>query len=1399
MKLISKDMGFHYLKQNITILKFLSLPAHLLQKGVVGGLFLALLLAQPFLALAVVYQPGETLNPACLPTDSGCGVAAPLTASSTSTLSLGGAAPNGSLFYVAGTSTLQNIIPAGNLQYSVGSPESRLQNVYTNNLILGSASFVVEDVGGALRFRDANSAIPEFNIDPSSGTTVNGNIFINGGATFANATTTGSHSIGGAFVLGGQSFQNLVGAGLRVASSTLALDNSGDWAGTFDGQEASYFFANSFSTSSANLWLSGRTTDNLTEGANLYYTDARSRNALSSSALGLTYATSTGAFSLISGYNIPLMASTTAWNNFYNTPSSRVTAGTGLAWIANTLGVVGNLATTTINGASGPVFTFNTGTAGSDFTISTSTSTNTLTFNLPSATSAVRGLLTAADWTIFNNKENALATGTSMQYYRGDKTFQTLDTSVVPENGNVYYTDTRFDNRLTLKTTNDLTEGSNLYYTDARARSALSATAPISYSTSTGVSSLTTGNITAPSNPEIMITGGGGAVIGIGVNIAIPEAGTATRGLVSTTTQTFVGDKTFSGASTLATTTASSLTLSPMTQGSLLFAGAGGLMSQNNSNLFWDNTNSRLGIGTTTPVVKLEVAQNEAIKMGDGFFSSGGDFLNISTNNWFNGTVWSSNYENRQGSTLQLTAGDAVFFSSTAGIGVPTFTERMTIKGSGPLAGNVGIGDTSPAAMLTVGNGDLFQVNSSGNIVNLGGAAHSVNNSLGALVIDSAGAGALNIGTGANGKTITLGNTTGATGLVFNSGSGNINFDGSTLYIDTVNNNIGIGTASPSAKLHLVGSELVNSQAAAVGAGTTQRGLQVVAGALGANDGTIRGIDISATVAGTTNIGDELTGLRVETGAIDSNGTTRGLHIYQPSTVSAYTSVVKDLLTLERQGGTLTNALQYVDAGATKFAITAGGNVGVNTASPNGARLEIINGVSTEKALRIVGASSQSDDYFLIEKNGGSDIFSVDQYGTIDLKPTSNAGAILVDGGNVTSGGLLDLKSYDRQNSTTNRGILSIRGNASTLTGALTGQSIDMTAVNTGTSNTQQGLLVLMNNAGSGQSIGVDIQGAASGTNLVDTALKISNAQTAIDFSDATSNINVAGTLNFDTNTLFVDATNNRVGIGTTTPDLRFHVSNTGQTGAVARFTDDNGFCDIDPTSTALVCTSDISLKKNILTLDNSLEKVLALNPVSFNWNKEENDAAKHFGFVAQEVEELFPALVFTNEQGIKSVAYTNFAPILIKAIQEIASLGNTFRGTLIAWFADAANGIGDLFAGRVHTEKICLRKADGSEFCVGGDELEEVMSNRGGTYIVQQVAGDQSTLPIQTDSDAGAASSTQQVTEDPPLMIAADQISSSESVPATEVIIEATSGTVSESAPDLPSDQVSKEVVPGD
>jgi hypothetical protein len=65
------------------------------------------------------------------------------------------------------------------------------------------------------------------------------------------------------------------------------------------------------------------------------------------------------------------------------------------------------------------------------------------TIYMQSADATWPGVLTAADWSTFNSKEPAIAAGTALQYWRGDKTWQTLDTAAVPENTNLYFTNGR--------------------------------------------------------------------------------------------------------------------------------------------------------------------------------------------------------------------------------------------------------------------------------------------------------------------------------------------------------------------------------------------------------------------------------------------------------------------------------------------------------------------------------------------------------------------------------------------------------------------------------------------------------------------------------------------------------------------------------------------------------------------------------------------------------------------------------------------------------------------------------------------------------------------------------------------------------------------------------------------
>jgi len=95
---------------------------------------------------------------------------------------------------------------------------------------------------------------------------------------------------------------------------------------------------------STGLWSkTAGTTTNISEGTNLYYTDTRSKLAISSSATGLTYTNTTGVFSMSAGYAIPTTTKQSNWDDAYtfvgnfptqtgNSGKYLTTDGSSLSW-----------------------------------------------------------------------------------------------------------------------------------------------------------------------------------------------------------------------------------------------------------------------------------------------------------------------------------------------------------------------------------------------------------------------------------------------------------------------------------------------------------------------------------------------------------------------------------------------------------------------------------------------------------------------------------------------------------------------------------------------------------------------------------------------------------------------------------------------------------------------------------------------------------------------------------------------------------------------------------------------------------------------------------------------------------------------------------------------------------
>ena len=81
-----------------------------------------------------------------------------------------------------------------------------------------------------------------------------------------------------------------------------------------------------------------------------------------------------------------------------------------------------------------------------------------------------------------------------------------------------------------------------------------------------------------------------------------------------------------------------------------------------------------------------------------------------------------------------------------------------------------------------------------------------------------------------------------------------------------------------------------------------------------------------------------------------------------------------------------------------------------------------------------------------------------------------------------------------------------------------------------------------------------------------------------------------------------------------------------------------------------VIAYSDVRSKENIKTIDSALDKVLKLRGVEFN---KIGKNKKEIGVIAQEIEKVFPEVVSTDDEGMKSVAYGNIVGALIEGMKE--------------------------------------------------------------------------------------------------------------------------------------------------
>ncbi|HUD02407.1 MAG TPA: tail fiber domain-containing protein [Candidatus Paceibacterota bacterium] len=187
------------------------------------------------------------------------------------------------------------------------------------------------------------------------------------------------------------------------------------------------------------------------------------------------------------------------------------------------------------------------------------------------------------------------------------------------------------------------------------------------------------------------------------------------------------------------------------------------------------------------------------------------------------------------------------------------------------------------------------------------------------------------------------------------------------------------------------------------------------------------------------------------------------------------------------------------------------------------------------------------------------------------------------------------------------------------------------------------------------------------------------------------------------------------IGFGTTTPYASLEVWGSTNTGSTTVFSvvssasttlfsvSANGYATLQ---NSLYQSSDQRLKTDITTLDasSSLAALLALTPVSYT-RIDQPELGTNLGFIAQQVQQIFPELVSTSSptaltpDGTLTLNYTGLIAPIVKAIQaiasEIVSIQNTIAG----------------FANSFTTKQLCLTDSSGTT-CYTRSQLNAVVGN---------------------------------------------------------------------------------------
>ncbi|HEV7702239.1 MAG TPA: hypothetical protein VGO63_02235, partial [Candidatus Paceibacterota bacterium] len=481
-------------------------------------------------------------------------------------------------------------------------------------------------------------------------------------------------------------------------------------------------------------------------------------------------------------------------------------------------------------------------------------------------------------------------------------------------------------------------------------------------------------------------------------------------------------------------------TIASATTGSVFFAGTSGVLAQDNTNFFWDDTNNRLGIGVNAPTAGLDI-------------NSGSTTPLISRTSGATSAIFNSSNTGFNGFRVAIDAADGVPYvaldtgasqkafvaywgdsSGYASLGYGGSTNALSWKTSGGTAGYVGIGTTAPDRALEVNSATGINLRLTYNDSN-GSAANYADllvGSSGDLTITASGSDTLItsnfvVGSGTS-STETLSNT----GYVYNGDdlfvAGQAGVEGS-IFTDTslivgASTTYGNGSISQSsgetltigttaAALTLQTTTSGNIVLNAGGSGTTElQDATNVTGLLTANGGISLG---TQAITGTTGIID-YTNFDVNSAGnitvaaaegLDTNGAgalelgkANATSIDFCNSATCDTISIGNLATTDADAITIGDVLDTTAINSTGWSMTGAGTLAVVSINSNTATtLNIANATATGLSL----CNSATCDTITIGNNADAD--------TVTIGDALDTTAINSTGWNVTGAGAMTVAS----------------------------------------------------------------------------------------------------------------------------------------------------------------------------------------------------------------------------------------------------------------------------------------------------------------------------------------------------------------------------------------------------